>query len=81
MDQHPGQILPFPPDSPFNEPLLLKVSEVARLLSLSEETVYRMCRTGELPCVRRVRSVRVSRRAVDCWIATQEGRPIGGSNG
>ena len=40
-------------------PLLLRVPEVARMLSLSRSRVYEMTQTGELPHIRMGKSVRV----------------------
>ena len=44
--------------------LLLRVPEVARLLSVSRNFAYEMTQTGELPCVYMGKSVRVSRAAL-----------------
>lgn len=49
-------------------PLLLRATEVAALLSLSKSKVHEMMQTGELPCIRTGRSVRVQRSALDQWI-------------
>lgn len=44
---------------------LLRVSEVARLLSVSRSHVYRLIETGEIPAKRLGRTVRVERSWVD----------------
>jgi excisionase family DNA binding protein len=50
------------------ERVLLKVPEVARKLGFSRSAVYGMMASGELPTVRRGRSVRVSVRALEKWL-------------
>jgi excisionase family DNA binding protein len=45
----PGQSKP----KPAVEPLLVRVEEAARILSLSRSTIYEMMDAGELPSVRR----------------------------
>lgn len=47
----------------------LKPSEIARDLRLSAMTVYRLIEVGELPAVRIGRSLRVSRKALDDYLA------------
>jgi excisionase family DNA binding protein len=47
---------------------LLRVEEVARMLSLSRSKVFEMIGAGELPVLRFGRSVRVSRRHLSRWI-------------
>src|SRR5438874_12956418 len=51
------------------EPLLLKAGDVAKLLGLGRSTVFAMLAVGELPVIRIGRSVRVSRAALEDWIA------------
>jgi excisionase family DNA binding protein len=50
------------------EPLLLRASEVARLLGIGRSKVYEMMQTGELPTVRIGSAVRVPRAALYGWI-------------
>ena len=50
------------------ERLLLKAPEVARMLGLARSTVYVMISAGELESVRKGKSVRVPRAALDEWI-------------
>lgn len=52
-------------------PLLLRGGEVAELLNISRSKAFEMMQTGELPCVRIGRSVRVPRIALEQWIAAR----------
>jgi excisionase family DNA binding protein len=51
------------------EPLLVRVEEAARLLSLSRSTIYEMLDSGELPSVRRGSSRRIPTAALREWVA------------
>ena len=51
------------------EPLLLKASDVGRLLGLGRSKVFAMLAAGELPVIRIGRSVRVPRAALERWVA------------
>ncbi len=53
-------------------PLLLRAEEAAHLLGLGRSTVFGLLASGELPAVRVGRSVRVSRAAVERFIAGRE---------
>ncbi len=64
-----------------NEPLLLRISEVAKLTGFGVSTLYAMCKNNELPCVRKGRSVRVSRRSLERWIAEREAHHADGVRG
>ncbi len=55
-----------------DEPLLLRTSEAAKLLQISERKLYYLLKDGTIPCVRFGRSVRVSRSAILCYIREQE---------
>ena len=62
--------LELPTASPTREvasdtPLLLRISEAARLLSLSRSTLYQLIGKGELPVIRIGRTVRVTRSALE----------------
>lgn len=46
-------------------PVLIRVAEAARLLSISRSTLYQLVSKGEVSVVRIERSVRVSRREVE----------------
>lgn len=52
-------------------PELLTVAEVADLLRVSDMTVYRLIRTGELPAVRVGRNYRVRESALDAFLEAQ----------
>jgi excisionase family DNA binding protein len=56
------------------EPLLVRVEEAARLLSLSRSTIYEMMDAGELPSVRRGTARRIPVAALHEWVAQQTGR-------
>ena len=53
------------------EPLLVRVEEAARILSLSRSTIYEMMDSGELPSVRRGAARRIPVAALHAWIAGQ----------
>jgi excisionase family DNA binding protein len=53
------------------EPLLVRVTEAARILSLSRSTIYEMLDAGELPSVRRGTARRIPVAALRAWIAQQ----------
>lgn len=50
----------------------LTVGEVARLLKLSESTVYTMVRAGEIPAVKLGNQWRVSETRLDEWLEEKE---------
>jgi excisionase family DNA binding protein len=56
------------------EPLLVRVEEAARILSLSRSTIYEMMDAGELPSVRRGAARRIPVAALRDWVAQQTGR-------
>ena len=49
-------------------PILLRAEEAAKLLSLGRTTVFALMASGDLPCVRVGRAVRVPRVAVERWV-------------
>lgn len=53
------------------EPLLVRVEEAARILSLSRSTIYEMLDAGELPSVRRGAARRIPLAALREWVARQ----------
>jgi excisionase family DNA binding protein len=53
------------------EPLLVRVEEAARLLSLSRSTIYEMLDRGELPSVRCGAARRIPLAALRVWIERQ----------
>lgn len=57
-------------DSRRDRPLLVRVDEAARLLSLARSTVYDLINTGVLPVVRvRRRAVRIPLKALEDFVA------------
>jgi excisionase family DNA binding protein len=74
-----GQFLPEMPEMPA-EPAkpakaLLTVQEAAALLAVSDKTLYRMARLGQVPHVRVGRSLRFRREELEAWIRQQLIRP------
>jgi predicted DNA-binding transcriptional regulator AlpA len=67
-----GAIASFVPP-PAEDPLLLDIRSVARLLTVSEKTVERMVKSGELtPPIRlNKRNIRWSRVAIEQWISNR----------
>jgi excisionase family DNA binding protein len=64
---------PVPPMdvSPPDAPLLLRVSEAAKLLGVSRSKTYELVASGQVPVVRIGRSVRVVRRELEQWITPE----------
>ena len=58
----------LPPAPQLPEQLLLRPTEVARVLGIGRSTVYELIHAGELPTIHVGRAVRISRRAVETWI-------------
>ena len=54
-----------------SEPLLLRVEEAARMLSLSRTTVYLLLESGQLPSIKCGTARRIPRVALDEWISRQ----------
>lgn len=54
-----------------NDPLLLRVSEAARLLSVSRGTAYQLVAARAIPTVRIGRSVRIPRKQLEQWISAR----------
>lgn len=53
------------------EPLLVRVEEAARILSLSRSTIYEMMDSGELASVRRGAARRIPLAALRAWVEQQ----------
>ncbi len=53
------------------EPILVRVEEAARILSLSRSTIYEMMDAGELPSVRRGTARRIPLAALRAWVDRQ----------
>lgn len=62
-----------PQEQPPIEPLLVRVEEAARILSLSRSTIYEMMDAGELPSVRRGAARRIPVAALREWVSRQIG--------
>ena len=62
-------------------PLLLRAEEAAKLLSLGRTTVFQMMASGELPCVRFGRAVRVPRASVERWVRERSGEASAAGTG
>lgn len=58
-------------ERPAIEPLLVRVEEAARILSLSRSTIYEMMDSGELPSVRWGAARRISVAALRAWVERQ----------
>jgi excisionase family DNA binding protein len=56
-----------------NEPLLIRVDEAARLLSLSKSMIYQMINRGELRATPRGGPRRVLRSSIDEWVDRMTG--------
>lgn len=57
------------------EKAFLKISEVAEVIGLGKSMVYKLVGDGHIPSVKLagLTSRRVSRKALEAWIAEQEG--------
>jgi excisionase family DNA binding protein len=55
-------------ERPFSEIRFLTVAEVARVLRVSDDVVYRLVHAGELPAIRVGRSFRVQEQAVHDYL-------------
>lgn len=57
---------------PTETPLLLTAEQAARALNVSRSRIYEWIQSGELPSVTLGRSRRVSRRALEAFVAERE---------
>jgi excisionase family DNA binding protein len=57
-----------------NEPILVRVEEAARLLSLSKSMVYQLINRGELRATPSGGPRRVLRSSIDEWVDRMTGR-------
>lgn len=60
--------------------LLLSIKEAAHLLSICERTLWALVHNKRIPHLRIGRRLLFSRRALDIWIAQQEGGLASGAN-
>jgi excisionase family DNA binding protein len=61
-------------------PLLVSLRAAAKLMSLSERTVWAMTDDGRLPSVRAGRRRLISVAALESWIARQQSAVVGTEN-
>ena len=64
----------------FDNVVLLRAVEVARLLGLSRSQTYQMMAEGRLPIIRIGRAVRVPKQALAEWIRTNTANTSEGVN-
>lgn len=58
-----------------DEPALLTATQVAKWLGISRTQVYRLIRSGELPTVPIGKDKRVTRAAINAWLARHSRLP------
>jgi excisionase family DNA binding protein len=58
---------------------VLRPSDVASLLGLTTGRIYQLIRAGDLPAVRRGRSIGIPRAAWEKWLAAQADRALAGT--
>ena len=63
-------------NSELPQPMLLNVTQVAKMLSLGRTKVYELIATRQLPAVRFGRAVRVSSASLQRWIEKQEQKDL-----
>jgi len=59
-------------------PMLVRPRDAARMLALSERTLWSMTRAGLLPCVRVGKSVRYDPTDLAAWVQGAKGGPLPG---
>jgi excisionase family DNA binding protein len=69
---------PHPDRSTQDPQSLLTAKQVAALLSLSAQTVYRLARQGRLPYIRLHHSLRVRHNDIENWLRAKSFNPAGG---
>lgn len=57
---------------------VISLAQAAKLMGITRDTAYRLVRAGEfpLPTVKLGRGVKVSRTAVDRWVAQLQGEVV-----
>jgi excisionase family DNA binding protein len=60
--------IPGPPGDPIDHGPLLTRGEAAQFLNVSESTVYRLIRGGELPAYIVIHSIRISQVALEIYL-------------
>ncbi len=63
------------PGDPIDHGPLLTRGEAARFLNVSDQTVYRILRRGELPAYRVGHSIRISQVALENYLRAQSPPP------
>jgi excisionase family DNA binding protein len=58
------------------EPMLLTARQAARVLSISERTLFSLTKSGMIAAVRFGRNVRYDPRDLDAWIQRAKNSPI-----
>ena len=58
------------------EPVVLTVSEAARLLRISRHLAYDLVAQGRLPHVRLGRRILIPRQGLELWVAREAGLPL-----
>ena len=71
-EDNSGNQLPASEGNATGVPRLLTVRELAQFLGLHEKTIYRLARTGELPCVRLGSRVRFLQSDVLRWVSARK---------
>jgi excisionase family DNA binding protein len=59
------------------EPMLLLTRQAAKLLNISERTLWTLTNEGKIPCVRVGRSVRYDPNDLRAWIASAKSTSTG----
>lgn len=59
------------------DPLLLTLAEVAKLLQVSQRTAWGLAKEGKLPSIRIGRCLRFPRRDIEAWIMRQSTKACG----
>lgn len=68
------------PMSDHISPMLLSITTVARLIGFSRTKTYEMVQVGKIPSIIVEGRIRVTRQALDSWIAQQPRSPVRSSN-
>jgi excisionase family DNA binding protein len=74
-----GLLAPGPARPPGHGDRLLAVSEVAKLLSVSDATVYALCARGILAHVRVLNAIRIAPTALNALLSSPQ-RRVGGDD-
>lgn len=72
LPPRPANASELPPKDARREPMLLRASEAARMLAISQRHLFTLSREGEIPCVRHGHLVRYSLDTIREWIRRTE---------